>query len=429
MTIFRSLALAGLMCGGLAACTTEVTGEDEADATEKPVVLTPTKDTGLTFTLQMLDGVKASTKTKRFTKLTARRGSKTFELWCHISGQVKSATSTVETVDCSDYAETVSNDDDEALDVTFTRTTVKGTTSYAVTYAYSGDGTIYGKQVGILQGSAKSLPEGAIALKASGGQSPERNPFAMAAHVESAVASWVGTAVQKPGSKAKPVKVSSLTLEIADTLDATVTFRTGSTGSSSFDIAPVSILKTAGTLASGLATKATIADRVKKTLAGPVQTSSIDATVADLEEIFSPYGHHDDYKVTSVVPLDMVKQYIAAKYGEDPELGSEYKFVSNAKSFEMDTQIAGTVSASVAKAEVLGAIDGWMSDWLEDDAKAAALRAKAVKLMDTLIASGAAFGFDGFEQNGCAAPTTFMLVLDPKTHHVYGVDLNPCSES
>src|SRR6185503_955861 len=100
------------------------------------------------------------------------------------SGQVKGSAVT-DKVDCSDYAETVSNDDDESLAVTFTRTqSGSGKAKYTVEYAYSGDGTIYGEQLAILQGKADELPAGDIALESSGGGSVNKDPFAMAKHVD-----------------------------------------------------------------------------------------------------------------------------------------------------------------------------------------------------------------------------------------------------
>ena len=40
----------------------------------------------------------------------------------------------------------------------------------------------------------------------------------------------------------------------------------------------------------------------------------------------------------------------------------------------------------------------------------------------------AVFGFDGYEQNACAASMSYLLVIDPKNQRGYGIDLNPCEE-
>ena len=66
----------------------------------------------------------------------------------------------------------------------------------------------------------------------------------------------------------------------------------------------------------------------------------------------------------------------------------------------------------------------WVWEPEERAAKAAELRAT----FDALVLRGAVFGFDGWEQNGCAAPTYLLLVLDTATPFVYAIDLNPCDE-
>src|SRR5262245_27342004 len=120
MKTTRGLALGVIgVLAGVVGCGSDA-GEGEADLTATKLVLTASSDAGLKFTLEMFDGVKASTKDQRFTKLTAKRGKKSFSLWCSVSGQLKGSGRT-DQVDCSDYAETVSNDDDESLSVTFTR--------------------------------------------------------------------------------------------------------------------------------------------------------------------------------------------------------------------------------------------------------------------------------------------------------------------
>jgi hypothetical protein len=120
----------------------------------------------------------------------------------------------------------------------------------------------------------------------------------------------------------------------------------------------------------------------------------------------------------------MVKQYIAKKYEGDD---TGFTFVTDGD-MTSDEQVAGTVKASAAHDAVVEAFDYWLADSLENPEEAPALREKAIKLIDGLADAGAAFGFDGWEQNGCAAPTSFLLVLDTKSKMVYGVDLNPCIE-
>ena len=51
---------------------------------------------------------------------------------------------------------------------------------------------------------------------------------------------------------------------------------------------------------------------------------------------------------------------------------------------------------------------------------------KAKTQLEAIATAGGTFGFSGFAQNGCATPTSLLLVIDPKTSTVYGVYLNPC---
>ena len=90
----------------------------------------------------------------------------------------------------------------------------------------------------------------------------------------------------------------------------------------------------------------------------------------------------------------MVKEYIAA-VSDEP---ARYELVTDGE-LTQDERIAGTVSAATARAAVVDALT-------DDDGDVG--RGRAV--IDALIAAGAVFGFDGFEENGCAAPTSFLLV-------------------
>ena len=292
-------------------------------------------------------------------------------------------------------------------------------------YAYSGDGTIYGDQLAILRGKANELPTGSIALKAKGGGGIQRDPFAMAGYVDEALAPLLSEKILAP-EVGSPTKVKSFGYDLSTKLEATLGFQLGNTGAISYDLAEaVSIMKTPGTPADGLESKTGILSRVKDALSGAPTTLDIASGVDALEEIFSPGARNDSFGVSSSTPITMVHQYIEKKYEAD---AAGYKFVSDADSLTSDEQVAGTLKSAAAHDAVLDAFDGWMADSLENPEEAPALRQKAEKLIDGLIDAGAAFGFDGFEQNGCAAPTAFLLVLDPKEKTVYGVDLNPCIE-
>jgi hypothetical protein len=148
--------------------------------------------------------------------------------------------------------------------------------------------------------------------------------------------------------------------------------------------------------------------------------------IAELEsqDILTGPGRHDDFDVTGDSPLALVKSYIDKKYADDPELRDGYTFEENAADFAMDEQRAGTFAKDVAMANALATIDAWFDGEDEHDAHMTRVRA----VLDKLAATGASFGFDGFEQNACAAPTAFLLVVDSAAKRVHGVDLNPCEE-
>lgn len=58
----------------------------------------------------------------------------------------------------------------------------------------------------------------------------------------------------------------------------------------------------------------------------------------------------------------------------------------------------------------------------------AAERISAVLECLQQLAAKVRFGYDAMAQNGCAAPTTHLLVIDPERETVAGVDLFPCRE-
>jgi len=138
-----------------------------------------------------------------------------------------------------------------------------------------------------------------------------------------------------------------------------------------------------------------------------------------LQNLMGRYARNDSYKVKTGAPLQMIKNYIFAKNKKfgDTESAKEYRFVRSGKTFIMDEKIAGTLSSEVVLATVLN---------LEGLSKRQ--QQFAVTLVKEIKSAGGAFGFDGYEQNGCATPTPFLLIIDPKGK-VFGIDLAPCTES
>lgn len=129
-----------------------------------------------------------------------------------------------------------------------------------------------------------------------------------------------------------------------------------------------------------------------------------------------PRGNHTSVHVDAQDnDLELVKEYIMNALGGDTK--EIFRFVENwNKPLVVDTPIAGTLTTERASTEIMESKVGTLKE------------AKVNSLVKKLIQAGAKFGFDGFEQNGCAAPTPFILIIDAESEMVYGVDLNPCSE-
>lgn len=158
----------------------------------------------------------------------------------------------------------------------------------------------------------------------------------------------------------------------------------------------------------------------------PTNLSISDAVVKLEEEdgVLPGPTRGDAYPASGATSLDAVKAYIKAKYEDDRDIGGDYKFVENGDELVEDEEIAGTFKTETAFQLVDEAIADYYDDKSSEDR-----RAKVRELLETIAKQGGTFGFDGFEQSGCAAPTPWLLVIDKNHKTVYGIDLNPCSES
>jgi hypothetical protein len=142
-------------------------------------------------------------------------------------------------------------------------------------------------------------------------------------------------------------------------------------------------------------------------VAAPMDVSALAQRALELQRVTGASQRNNVLTVESTDPLQMLQDYIATKNQYSPEVLAKYVYlVSSGQIFE-DTAIAGLISSGVAFDAVRG-------------------NARAETLVRTLSAEGAIFAFDGFEQNGCASPTPYLLVIDVQAQKVYGIDLNPC---
>lgn len=147
--------------------------------------------------------------------------------------------------------------------------------------------------------------------------------------------------------------------------------------------------------------------------AGGARAAEVPELAARLAALF-PDGRHETWELPPASPLELIKEYVRDHI--DAGWVDDYTFVEEADGLEVDEMIAGTLAGGVPEAEVAAALAG-------DEPERAALA-----ILAEMRAAGGTFGFDGFWQNACAAPTPFLLVMDTRRGFVEGIDLNPCVE-
>lgn len=151
---------------------------------------------------------------------------------------------------------------------------------------------------------------------------------------------------------------------------------------------------------------------------------AVSAEVLAIKRLLQP-GRHDFERAPRTSPADamsLVRTYLAKKYAGDEDILSGYAYDPKLAKLPVDQRIAGVFASPDAAIDL--AVKA-LSSWNEGDTKQTeAVRAHLVKLASL----GVAFGTDGFEQNGCASPTPFLLVIDPVGKTVDGIDLGPCEE-
>lgn len=130
-------------------------------------------------------------------------------------------------------------------------------------------------------------------------------------------------------------------------------------------------------------------------------------------------------KTKSTEPMKMIFRYLYTTYNEEDV--KEFKIVRNAESITCDEKIAGTLTVKGAIQEVRGGIDYMLG--LEDihtdvsAADKAKWKGQCDAALRKLVELGCSFGFDGLRQN--EGPTPYLLICDPKSKTVYGLELTP----
>lgn len=130
-------------------------------------------------------------------------------------------------------------------------------------------------------------------------------------------------------------------------------------------------------------------------------------------------------KTKATDPMKMIFRYLYTTYNAEDV--KNFKIVHDANEITTDQQIAGTLTVKGAIKEVRGGVDYMLS--LEDvhtDVKPEAKKHwkdDCDAALRKLVELGCSFGFDGDRQN--EGPTPYLLICDPKTHTVYGLELSP----
>ena len=130
-------------------------------------------------------------------------------------------------------------------------------------------------------------------------------------------------------------------------------------------------------------------------------------------------------KTQATDPSKMIYRYLYTTYNAEDVHG--FKFVHDASKIVVDTAVAGTLTVPAAIQEVREGIDYMQRlDDVHADVSAAekkAWPARCDAAIRKLAAAGCTFGFDGLRQN--EGPTPYLLICDPKSHTVYGLELTP----
>lgn len=260
------LVAVGSILGGCAAPAGEGDTEDAVVDSEElvkgPGITLASSDGKLTINVKVADGAQEKTKNQRFVRVTATRGAKSFAMWCGGMGSLGATES--QTISCYDYVRTVSDDDNESFDLNITKKDGK----YTFTAADGGDGTFFGDKMQVLDpswrwmGGAPPSIEGELVAKSGAGTSSDG--FEMVADVAARLEGVLGAEVKN--TQTRPLAVSTLEFGVSNEMEVWTVMRLSKTGS--VTVRPtdkVSALRTPGSLKSGLASAATMKERVLAT--------------------------------------------------------------------------------------------------------------------------------------------------------------------
>ncbi len=144
------------------------------------------------------------------------------------------------------------------------------------------------------------------------------------------------------------------------------------------------------------------------------------AILASVKSLSTKVEGYKTNNVNSGNALEMVKSYANQWLGGDTQ---GFKFVENASSIATDANEMGTTDSYITTRELSS-----VAEYLAKDQSPANLRRFFTATINDLSSAGASFGYNAAAQNGCAAPTYELLVIDPTAQKVYSLDMMPCHE-
>ena len=143
-----------------------------------------------------------------------------------------------------------------------------------------------------------------------------------------------------------------------------------------------------------------------------------DAIILKIKNKIPSLRHDTRQLLKTTDEITLLKHYLDSKYKNDPDLRSLFLTIKDSKKWTFDNFIAGTWPQKDVFTRV--------QEVLPEKQKN---RDEILNLFTKLLENpNLQFGYDGFEQNGCAAPTAFLLILDNLRGRVDGIDLIPCQE-
>ncbi len=155
-----------------------------------------------------------------------------------------------------------------------------------------------------------------------------------------------------------------------------------------------------------------------------------DAIATDVTQIAQFFAGFQTTIVPSRAPAIMVRDYLQVRYQGDRSIIDSFQIVLQATAIAADRSEAGMIDMSVAEQEVNREIDRRMKEAsglsAEKQNALAAQAALARQALSHLVRAEVGFGYDGREQNGCAAATSYLLIFDGQSQRVFGIDLEPC---